>query len=533
MRYLILSLMLTLVVSCKNSNPKVKENGDSHSCLQIAIADDPFSLDPRVVRDLAGSSLMRMLFEGLMRTNLQGEIVPGTAKSYELSDDQKTYTFYLHSTTWSDGSPLTAEDFEQTWKSILSPAFPAPNAYQLYQIKGAKAAKQGIIPLDAVGIKALNPFTLVIELERPEPSFLEMVTCHFFFPVHHSMRTKSEKQQNNHIGNGPFKLQKWTRRSEVNLAKNDAYWDAKHVALNGICLQILDEHTALQLFKAAQLDWAGSPLSTLPQDAIATLKQHNQLRVAAGAGTHWLRLNTSKAPFNDKKMRVAFALAIDRQAIVEHITQGNQQVATAIIPPSFGLSQQDDYSGHDFKRAQLLFNEALADIKLLKSQLPPITLSYASNDRNHKIAQAIQQQWMKTFDIPILLNGNESQLQLDKVKTGHYQMSMGSWYADIQDPMNFLEIFKSKNNPTNQTFWDHEHYRTLLDQATLELSQQKRKHILAEAEKILIQEMPIIPLFHSAYNYLKSNRVENVFFSPLGYIDFKEAHLIDEKKSSR
>ncbi|HEV8051560.1 MAG TPA: ABC transporter substrate-binding protein, partial [Parachlamydiaceae bacterium] len=148
---------------------------------------------------------------------------------------------------------------------------------------------------------------------------------------------------------------------------------------------------------------------------------------------------------------------------------------------------------------------------------------YASNDRNHKIAQATQQQWNKAFGINIVLSGNEPQMQIDKVKSGNYQIAMGSWYADIQDPINFLEIFKSKDNPTNQTYWSNDTYTNLLHQSSVELDPRKRKEILAEAEKILIEGMPVIPLFHSAYNYLKSDDVENVYFSPLGYLDFKRA----------
>ena len=281
--------------------------------------------------------------------------------------------------------------------------------------------------------------------------------------------------------------------------------------------------SALQLFKAGELDWAGSPLSTLPQDAVATLKQQNNLLISNGAGTHWFRLNTSKPPFNNLKMRRAFALALNRKDIIEHITQGNQQPAIGVTPPSFGLKQQKHYSDNDISNAQALFNEALKEEKLAKAELPAIFISYASNDRNHKIAQAVQQQWNAAFGIAIVLNGNEPQMQMDKVKTGNYQIAMGSWYADIQDPINFLEIFKSKENPTNQTFWENEVYTSLLSQSSLELDSDKRKEILSDAETILAEEMPVIPIFHSAYNYLKSDDVENVYFSPLGYLDFKLA----------
>lgn len=524
MKFRSLCFALTILSCCGCSNDQANTQHNQTKFLAIAAADDPLSLDPRLVRDLSSSTVMRMLYEGLLSTSFNGKIVPGIAEGYTISNDKKTYTFHLRPSTWMDGSPLTAHDFEATWKSVLNPAFPAPNAYQLYVIKGAKAAKEGRASVDDIGIQATDDQTLIVELEQPAPYFIDMVSCHFFFPVHKSARDlQSGSSSANPIGNGPFKLDNWTKRSELLAVKNPLYWDQANVSLPGVSLQVLDEHTALQLFKAGELDWIGSPLSTLPQDSVATLKQQNLLQISKGSGTHWFRLNTSKPPFNNQKMRQAFAQALNRKDIIEHITQGNQQPAIGIIPPSFGLTSQKYYSDNNIASAQELFNEALAEEKLAKSELPTISISYASNDRNHKIAQAVQQQWNAVFGIDVALNGNESQMQMDKVKTGNYQIAMGSWYADIQDPINFLEIFKSKENPTNQTFWENQEYTNLLSQSSLELDSDKRKGILSEAEKILVEEMPVISVFHSAYNYLKNDQVEKVYFSPLGYLDFKLA----------
>lgn len=517
MHFFLFLVLALFFCSCTNKEESPKTN----PFLTIAAADDPTSLDPRNVRDLSSSTVMRILYEGLTRSTFQGKIIPGIAESYTISDDQKTYTFHLRPSTWSDGSLLTAEDFEETWKTILSPSFPAPNAYQLYPIKGAKAAKEGLTPMNNIGVKAVDSSTLVVELENPTPYFLELTSCHFFFPVHQSLRTEKPNYLQPHVGNGPFKLDQWTKRDELKFVKNSNYWDEKNVSLEGISIQILDEHTALQLFKTGKLDWAGSPLSTLPQDVIAPLKEQNQLQIAEGAGTHWFRINTVKIPFNNIKIRRAFSLALDRKAIVEHVTQGNQQPAFGIIPPSFGLQYQED-NGHNLIAAKKLFNEGLIDSRQKKTDLN-ISLSYASNDRNHKIAQAVQQQWNTAFDIDVKLNANESHIQIDKMKKGNYEISMGSWFADIQDPVNFLEIFQSIHNPTNQTFWQNRQYTILLNLSAAEPDPAQRLQLFSQAEKILIEEMPVIPLFHSAYNYLKSEGVSGVYFSPLGFVDFKDA----------
>lgn len=513
--------LLLLLGGCSNQHPSTEAR-----FLKVAATDDPRSLDPRLVRDLSTVTVMRMLYEGLMRTDGSGAIVPGAAESVSVSDDKRTYTFKLRDASWSDGTPVTAQDFAETWRSILNPAFPAPNAYQLYLIKGAKDAKEGKSSLDNIGVKTTDSQTLIVELNQPAPYFLEMTSCHFFFPVHQSLRQSPPNTQiDTIIGNGPFTQNAWNRRNAFTAVKNPHYWDASHVNISGVELIILDENTALQLYKAGAIDWAGSPLSTLPQDAVSSLKQQNQLKIAPGAGTHIFRINTTRVPFDNEKMRRAFALAIDRQAIVDHVTQGNQLPAIGFVPPSFGFSDQNYYQDHDVAKAQQLFKGALAEMHQNKKNLPRIALRYAANDRNHKIAQAVQQQWSKAFDIPIALESTELQVYFDKVRTGDYHLAMASWYADIRDPINFLELFKSKENPTNQTFWESSAYTQLLENSSLEMDPAARTKLLQEAEKMLLTAMPVAPIFHSSYNYLKSDQVQGVYFSPLGFLDFKEASL--------
>lgn len=499
---------------------------------RIAVNSDPLSLDPRLVRDLGSINLMNSLFEGLMRTGPDQKPEFAIANSVDISSDLLTYTFTLRESTWSDGTPLTATDFAQTWMTVLNPTFPAPTAYMLYAIKGAKAAKEGLIPPDAIGINVLSPTTLVIQLEQPSPYFLELLTGHFFFPVSSSMRTQATNtlisSPEKLVSNGPFKMAQWKQRNEVIITKNPHYWDAEAIALNGIVFQVLDDNTALQLFKSGQLDWAGSPISTLPQDAISSIKESGSLKIAPAAGTHWLRFNTQKAPFNNVNMRKAFNLAIDRKAIVEHVTQGNQLPAKGIIPPSFGAGEQQYYKDHDILAAQKYYMTALINLRNADEKLPEISLCYLSgNDRNRKISQAIQQQWNKAFGIPITLESCESQVLYDKLRNGNYQLSLGSWYADVRDPINFLEIFKTKETPTNNTFWENAQFTQLLEMSTTEPSSEERSKLLLQAEALLMEELPVAPLFHGSFNYLTSPRLEGVELSESGLMNFKKASIKD------
>lgn len=519
----------TLFYGCSPENapkpPPIQTSLNNH--IRIPSTTDPTSLDPRLVRDLVSINLMHMLYEGLMRTGPDGKPEPALAESISISPDQLTYIFSLRNSKWSDGKPLTAEDFAESWKSMLSPEFPAPYAYQLFSIKGAKAAKEGKEPLSNVGISATSPNTLLVQLEEPVPYFLELLTSHFYFPAHANVRNESDKDLLAHpqqlINNGPFKIAHWKQRNELAAIRNPEYWDAPSVKIDGITLQILDENSALRLFKTGELELAGSPLSTLPQDAVLSFKEAGTLKISPAAGTHWLRFNTEKTPFNNLKMRKAFNLALDRQAIVEHITQGNQPPARGAIPPSFGIEKQNYYKDHDVLSAQKYFFGALVDMKANDQKLPDISLCYAANDRNHKVAQAIQQQWKKAFGIDVALESCELQVLYQKLHEGNYQMSLGSWYADIRDPINFLEIFKSREYATNHTHWEDPLFANLLSQSAHETSQEKRLEILTQAEEVLMDGMPIAPIYHGAFNYLVQENVDGIKLNELGHLDLREA----------
>ena len=519
LKFLCLLPLLLLTVGCNREKRAAtqEENRLARDTVRLAISDDPSSLDPRLGRDLPTATLLHMLYEGLMRTDYDGKIIPGLAREVSLSPDHKIYTFRLRESTWSNGERLTAHHFVNTWKSLLDPKFPAPNAYQFFVIKGAKEAKSGRLPLDAIGIKAIDDETLVVELEAPTPYFLELVSTHFFYPVH--PLSKSEAL----ISNGPFQLQQWKPMDCLTFVKNHHFWDASEVHLQKISASVLDEHTALTLFENRELSWAGSPMGTIPQDAVVTLKKQRQLHVLPAAGTNWCRFNTAKSPFSSVHMRQAFALAIDRKAIVTHVTQGNQQPAMAIVPPEFGLARKAFFEDHDSPKAWESFQKGLEELNLSKDDLPEIVLRYASSDRNHKVAQAIQQQWVKALGIPVRLQSDETKVFLDHLKQGEYQIALGSWFADYRDPINYLELFKSKENATNLTGWEDPRYTELLTRSSSETDRKKRFELLGEAQEFLMEQMPVAPLFFGAFNYVKSERLIGVYFSDLGTLDFTYA----------
>lgn len=503
---LLLSLML-LLSSCSTDSSK------KEVALRLATASDPTTLDPRQVRDLPTTTLLHMLYEGLMRADPDGKIVPALAEKVTISEDKRTYTFTLRSSNWSNGEALTAADFVRSWISLLDPKKPSPNAYQLFVIKGAKAFSQKEINAQEVRLKAPNPQTLIVELTEPTPYFLELLSTYFYYPVHAV----------DGVVNGAFKLDSWEHNSLLTFSRNPHYWDAFKVGLDRVEIYVLDENTALRMYENQELDWIGSPMSFIPQDAIASLRAQEKLRFAPAAGTQWLKFNVDEAPLSNLDLRRALALAINRKELADHILQGGQEPATGIVPPVLGLGSKPFFEDHDVTEAWELFQKSLIEMHLDKDSLPQIALCYRSGDRAHKIAQAIQQQWQTVFDIEIKLESCENKHFYARQSAQDYQINMGNWFADVADPINFLEIFKHKSNATNSTGWENERYMALLDASSKEFDPLKRKELLAEAERLLIQEMPVAPLFYSEFNYVKRHNLMGISFSPLGYLDLKYA----------
>ena len=369
----------------------------------------------------------------------------------------------------------------------------------------------GTLPLENVGITAVDDKTLVVELNEPAPYFLELTTINAFSPVHPDAN----------VVNGPFKMEKWVKSSELQAVKNPLYWDAKQVKIDRIIAMVLEENTALKMFQSGELDWAGSPLSSIPTDAKDSLKANHKLLNHPAAGTHYFSFNTSRAPFDNTKFRKALSLAINRSDIVTHITQGNQTPATGLVPLSYGLQTFPYFEDHNVELAKTLFQEALAEMGY--SEAPDVSLSFDSRELTNKIAQAVQQQWKEVLGLDVKLDQCESKLYSERLKNGEFLIGMKSWYGDFRDPINFLELFKSKLHTSNTTSWENQQFTELLNLSTRVMDKHNRMNILRRAEKILVTEMPIAPLYYNCYNYVKKEKVKDIYFSDLGFLDFKYA----------
>lgn len=508
--------------------------------LHLNLSSDPSSLDPRVTQSLKDLTLVKHLFEGLVSLNKEGQPELALAKDLVISEDGLKYTFFLRDSIWSNGEPVTAFDFEYAWKRVLDPEFGTNYSHMLYPIKNGKQARLGQCSLEEVGVRATNPMTLEVELTSITPYFLELLAFPTFFPINAAFDT-SHPKWGNHSGladattfvcNGPFQLAKWSPNDSVVLKKNPYYWDAQAVVLDQIDFSIIsDNSTECHLFEKGKIDWLGQPISNnIATEVIGEFKKKNQLLSYPIAGTFWVNFNTEKAPFNNAKLRKAFSFAINRQDIITHVLQGNQTVATTPIPPSMSLTSTPFFHDGDIPYANTLFEEALVEMGMTRKDFPAIGLSYPFTERTHKIVQLVQRQWEEAFCVPVVLQRTEGQHYRQLLKNGEFQAATGDWVGDFNDPITFLELFKYRmdrenGGGMNTTGWENPAFTELLDLSTHLTDLESRKALLQEAEKILVDEMPIAPLYHYSFDYIKHQYVQDVVLSPLGLADFKRARI--------
>jgi oligopeptide transport system substrate-binding protein len=490
-----LILLCLLLVCCKTN-----QYTNNIASIKINIQSEPQSLDPRKAREINSISITHMLFEGLTRLSPTGTIENSLAQDIKTSPDGKIFTFKLRKSFWSNGQPITSYDFAYSWKQILSPTFPTSMAYQLYIIKNAKEVKEGSLPQNKLGIYTPDDNTLVVELNSSIPYFTQLLASPLFAAINSSIDKDNSSwayAESSYACSGPFKLKKWRHNEFIEIEKNENYWDKAKVKINLITMLMISSTAEYNMFEKGEIDWAGAPLSTLPIDIL----QDANVQIKPFMATAFIRINTNIFP--QKLIRQHLSQMINREEIVKSL-QAKQIPTQAFVP------------GSQFSFA--ITSEPLID----KNE---ITLTYVNQQRQHLTAQILQKVWMNKLNIPIKLEAVESKIFYERISKGKYELALGSWIADCNDPINFLDVFKYKTGNTNNTFWENKEYQHLLDQAEICSDTAIRNNLLKKAEELLLNEQPIIPLYHLTLNFLQNKKLKNVYISPTGVIDFKWAYV--------
>ncbi|MGG1661275.1 peptide ABC transporter substrate-binding protein [Brevibacillus sp. NRS-1366] len=511
-------------VSDGNTTQPTQEKSQEMVLNWNADGGEPPTADPGLASDGTSFDVITACFEGLTRYGPDGKIANAAAESYSVSPDLLTYTFKLKKDMhWNNGEPVTAHDFEYAWKRNLDPETGAEYAYMLFFIKGAEEFNTGKATRDQVGVKAVDDLTLEVRLNSPAPFFYELTAFPTLFPLHQKTVEANPNwasSPENYVGNGPFKMELWEHKNKLVLVKNEKYHDKDAVKLDKIVSSMItDTNTAQALFESGDLDWGGYPAYTLPADVIPGLQEEGKLVISPYPNTVAVTFNTTKPPFTNKKIRQAFSYAIQRQPLVDGIVQTEVPAAYAWVPPSMEFSG-NDYFKEDPVKAKELLAEGLIELGL--TDLPEMNYTYGSgDDRQKKLAVALQDQWKRNLGVDVNISGLEEKVFLQNKRSKNYQFAYRNWSADFNDPINFLEMFKDKTVGTNDAAWENARYRELIVQSYLEMDPAKRKAIMLEAESILMEEMPIAPIYYGAWPYIQNDKVKGFLINSFGGKDFK------------
>ena len=501
---------------------KRKQSIESQKILKLGLEYTIVSLDPRIGGDQVSSLVLKMLFEGLMRENREGNIECGVAESVEISPDLKTYHFKLRKTLWSDGSMVTAFDFEYAWKKILSPSFKTPFAYLFYPIKNAQLAKIGGISIEAVGIQALDDLSLKIELKSPTPYFLELTAHTIYSPVYRLIDQLhpnwSVEEGSRYICNGAFQLLKNKPNECFEIAKNSFYWDAANIRLDRVSIVKMNNHQACERFQENNNYWVGDPLSMWAPH-IAPSEKDTTVNCSIQS-MFWYTFNSQKLPFNNKKMRQAFSLAFDRVKLASFFCT---QPTFSPLPPSHSLIKHSPLSIFDPKAARILFNEALKELNLSKTNSPFLTIVYSNGSKQSQVAKMIKQSWEECLGIECAIQPLNWNDLFTKLTEGNYEVGCIAWLPWANDPMYTLNVFRDKKDPLNFPKWENRQYQEILSFAEKEVDIQKRQKYYLQAETLLLEESPITPICPSPFRALRKKRLKIKFPSPL--MNFKWAYF--------
>lgn len=485
------ALLLAMLTGCTPDRPRAD--------LVFIQSAEPETIDPALVSDQVSMRISESLFEGLCRVNAQGKPEPGMAERWDVSPDRKTYTFHLRAgTAWTNGDPVTAHDFVRSWQRALDPITAGDYGTLLHVIRGAKAyAEGGNKDFGQVGVRALDDQTLEVQLENPTPYFIDLSGFQTFAPVHVASIAKhgtAWMKPGNVVANGPYELDEWRLDDRIRLRKNPRYWDAENVKMATVEVKpIQDANTALSYFYTGQADLMMDK-GMVPPTLTQKLKQEPWFHTGPFLGTWFIRINVTRPPFNDPRVRQAFALAVDKRSIVEKITQLGEPPARGITPPGAGQNYQPP-PGLDYNVQSA--RELMAEAGFPGGKgFPRVEYLYIPLPIERNIAVELQAMWQEALGVTVNLTKQEQKVWLDSMRKLDYHLCRSSWVGDYNDPSTFLDLFTTGNG-NNRTGWADPAYDQRIGAAAREPDVTRRNDIFVQAEKRLIsEEAAVIPVYY-------------------------------------
>ncbi|NBI07227.1 peptide ABC transporter substrate-binding protein [Senegalia massiliensis] len=498
---------------------------------------EPPSLDPQISQDATSSRILIDTLDGLIRLNEEGLPEEGSAmaESWEVNEDGTEYIFKLRDAKWSDGEPVTAQDFEYSWLRGLDPKTASTYAYMLYDIVNAEAYNSGDIKDSAeVGIKAEDEKTLKVTLKSPNPAFLSKLQNSIFLPARQDkVEEWGEKYASDveyMVSNGAFKVTEWEHENKLVMEKNDNYWDAENVTLDKVeGIMTSDPNTIINLYETGELDVINVPSQYLE-------KYKDDLIKSPEASTFYYTFNTENEFFKNAKIRKAFGMAIDREKIQQARTEGIVPPAWAFVPPGIpgpgdktfreanGELLKDVGNGSSAEEAKKLLEEGLEEIGKTVEDMNGIKFLTFDSENSLQRAQIWQQYWKENLGVEVGIDTATFKVKIDRENKKDFAFSYSGWVGDYNDPMTFMDMWIT-DGPQNTAGWSNAEYDELIKTAQTTTGEE-RMQAMMDAEKILIDEMVVSPTDHSVKIYLQNPKVDGIVRLPLAITNgYKTAYI--------
>jgi oligopeptide transport system substrate-binding protein len=491
---------------------------------------EPQDLDPQTVTGVSEHHLHLAFFEGLVAEDPQLNLKPGVAEKWDISADGLVYTFHLRADAkWSNGDPVTADDFVQSYKRMITPAIATEYGYMLWHLVGAEDYNKGkLTDFSKVGVKAPDARTLQLTLRQPTPFLLHAMNHHAWYPVHiptvkkfGGLERKSTPwtRPENFVGNGSFRLKEWLPSRKIIAVRSPTYWDRANVKLDEIHFYAAElADTEERMFRTGQLHITNE----VPLTKIAVYKREmpDSLRIDPWTGVYFYRFNVKQKPFDDVRVRRALALSIDRETLVKNVTLAGEKPAYHLVPPGvLGYNSRNTFKADVAEAKRLLAAAGYPD----GQGFPKVELLYNTLEKHRVIAEALQQMWRKNLGIDLTLYNQEWKVYMDAMHQVNFQMCRGGWIADYVDPHVFLDLWETDGG-NNNTNWGSREYDRLLKSALDAKTTEARFEIYQQMEKIFLDEMPVMPIFFYTHARLISPKVKHYYTTlvdnfPWKYVD--------------
>ncbi|MEZ9056974.1 ABC transporter substrate-binding protein [Vibrio pelagius] len=463
------------------------------------------TIDPHKSQGVPESHVIRDLLEGLVNQDGDGNTIPGVAESWETTDN-KTFTFHLRKDAkWSNGDPVTAQDFVYSWQRAVDPATASPYAWYMEYTKmaNAKDIVAGKKDKSELGVKAVDANTLVVELETAVPYFVMMMGHTTMKPVHQATVEKYGDQwtkPEHFVGNGAFSVDKWIVNERLVLKRNEQYWDNDKTVLNKVTFLPIENQVAeMNRFLSGEIDFTNE----LPTEHFKRLKKEHaeDVSVAGNLCTYYYIFNTKKAPFDDVRVRKAISYAIDRDIVTGAILAQGQKPAYFLTPEiTAGFNPElPDYGKITQKERNAEAARLLEEAGYGKDNPLNFNLLYNTSENHKKIAVALGSMWKKTLGLSVTLENQEWKTYLSSKDSGDFEVARAGWCGDYNEASSFLTLMKS-NNTTGGVHYDSKAYDQIIDKALNSTSEKEREALYLEAEALMAKDMPIAPI----YQYVKS-----------------------------